>query len=985
MMIVQWATAIAACLSFTSGESSQQVPLLAAIAPDLSPLPLAQDNTQRILPTLVPQVDAAPSLTPTLFDPTAPDAQKCPGYKASGVTESDSGFTAALTIAGDNCQAYGNDIADLVLEVSYQAKERVNVRIYPKYIVPANQTQYLLSPQLVDQPEWDGKTTKSSSDLELTWINDPSFQFKITRSSDGEELFSTYGHVIVYEDQFLELVTNMIDEYKVYGLAENAHDFLLGNDYNQTYWAVDAGNSIDYNSYGTYPWYQETRYRNGKPSTAHGVYARNAHGQEWLLRKNTITYRTLGGSFDFYFLSGQNNDGSSSAVTTIAQYVSGCIGLPAMHQYWTFGFHQCRWGYQNISVMQSIVKGYKDANIPLELYRDFTNDKVTFPVEGMREFIGSLHANGQHYVPIVDSNVYAPNPDNASDAYEPWTRANEQGLFIRDPTTGEPYLGGNWPGFSSWGDWLLPATHVWWAEELAKWHNDTPFDGIWIDLSEASNFCDGSCGNGRLNENPVHPPFLLPNDPLQMNFNYPLGFNISNATEAAAVSSASAVQASILSHTTQLPVPTTITLGRIEPTPGVRNVSFPPYVINNVQNGHALGKGAISPDATHNDQYNTTEYELHNLFGYSISNATYHAILQIFPGVRPFTVGRSTFAGSGKTTGHWGGDNTSTWGSMFLSISQALTFMMNGAPMFGADTCGFSGNTDFDLCSRWMELSAFFPFYRNHNIKASIDQEAFRWSSVAEASRRVMQVRYSMLTYMYTLFYYAATEGQTVMRALSWEFPNDPSLAGTYSQFMLGPSILVTPVLVPNVDYVKGVFPGVGEGTKWYDWYTLQPVSAKPQENVTLSAPLEHINVHVRGGSIIALQTPGYTTDETRASPYSLLIALDSNEAASGSLYLDDGVSLVQNATKLVKFEYSNSILKTSIQGSYHAAPPLSKVTIAGASCLPKSLSLTISGQPFEAAEIDVVYSGGVVTITGLEKFTPNGAWEGEAEMKLKF
>jgi alpha-glucosidase len=130
---------------------------------------------------------------------------------------------------------------------------------------------------------------------------------------------------------------------------------------------------------------------------------------------------------------------------------------------------------------------------------------------------------------------------------------------------------------------------------------------------------------------------------------------------------------------------------------------------------------------------------------------------------------------------------------MFLSISQALTFMMSGVPMFGADTCGFAHNTDYDLCSRWMSLSAFFPFYRNHNVKATIGQEAYRWSSVAEASRRAMSgtilmgkslplsethtnpftllsaVRYSLLNYMYTLFYYAHTRGDTVMRALAWE------------------------------------------------------------------------------------------------------------------------------------------------------------------------------------------------------------------------
>ncbi|KAK3638754.1 hypothetical protein LTR56_012861 [Elasticomyces elasticus] len=432
------------------------------------------------------------------------------------------------------------------------------------------------------------------------------------------------------------------------------------------------------------------------------------------------------------------------------------------------------------------------------------------------------------------------------------------------------------------------------------------------------------------------------------------------------------------------------------------NLSFPPYVLNLVQAGHSLLKGTVAPNATHNDPYNTTEYHMHNLFGYSISNATYHALLSVFPGKRPFTVGRSVFAGSGRTTGHWGGDNTSTWGSMFLSISQALTFvtplsrsmfskltdfrfMMSGMPMFGADTCGFSGNTDLDLCSRWMSLSAFFPFYRNHNVKATISQEAYVWSTVAEASRRAIAVRYSLLTYMYTLFYYAYTQGDTVMRALAWEFPNDPSLAGTFSQFMLGPSLLITPVLIPNVETVNGVFPGIGEGTSWFDWYTLQPVIAQPQQNVTLSAPLEHINVHIRGGSILPLQAPGYTTAETRDNPYSLVVALDESGQASGSLYLDDGESLVQNSTKLVQFSYTNNCLSSSIKGSYAAAPPLANVTIAGAIGLPKGMSLTIAGQPCEVGNVALEYDCGVLRVIGLEEFTPNGAWEGEMRLELSY
>lgn len=170
-----------------------------------------------------------------------------------------------------------------------------------------------------------------------------------------------------------------------------------------------------------------------------------------------------------------------------------------------------------------------------------------------------------------------------------------------------------------------------------------------------------------------------------------------------------------------------------------------------------------------------------------------------------------------------------------------------------------------------------------------------------------MNIRYSLLTYMYTLFYYAHTEGQTVLRALQWEFPNDASLAGVDNQFMLGPSILVTPVLVPNVVSVNGVFPGVAQGTIWYDWYTLQPLAVQPGENITLSAPLTHINVHVRGGSILPMQVPGNTTSTTRGNAFELLVALDGNGEARGSLYLDDGVSVAPNETKIVLVSFDLS------------------------------------------------------------------------------
>jgi alpha-glucosidase len=44
----------------------------------------------------------------------------CPGYTASNVVESDSGLTADLTLSGDACNAYSDDIKDLKLLVEYQ-------------------------------------------------------------------------------------------------------------------------------------------------------------------------------------------------------------------------------------------------------------------------------------------------------------------------------------------------------------------------------------------------------------------------------------------------------------------------------------------------------------------------------------------------------------------------------------------------------------------------------------------------------------------------------------------------------------------------------------------------------------------------------------------------------------------------------------------------------------------------------------------------
>jgi alpha-glucosidase len=199
-----------------------------------------------------------------------------------------------------------------------------------------------------------------------------------------------------------------------------------------------------------------------------------------------------------------------------------------------------------------------------------------------------------------------------------------------------------------------------------------------------------------------------------------------------------------------------------------------------------------------------------------------------------------------------------------------------------------------------------------------------------------MAIRFQLLPYLYTLFYNAHTKAETVMRALVWEFPNDPSLAAADRQFFLGASILVTPVLVQGAESVDGVFPGLMEGEEvYYDWYNHSRIAVPASRNTTIHAPLGHIPVYIRGGVVLAMQQPALTTDASRKTGWSILIAPGVDGTAEGEVYLDDGESVAPNVTKMVKLAASlmngRISLNVTVEGEYVGLDtPLANVTVLG-------------------------------------------------------
>lgn len=348
------------------------------------------------------------------------------------------------------------------------------------------------------------------------------------------------------------------------------------------------------------------------------------------------------------------------------------------------------------------------------------------------------------------------------------------------------------------------------------------------------------------------------------------------------------------------------------PTNNLENPPYTPGVLGGLLRAKTLCATAQQKQSIH---YNT-----HSLYGLMEAKASASALKRIVA-KRPFVISRSTFPSQGMYSGHWLGDNRSQWKDLYTSIAGMLTFNLLGIPLVGADVCGFSEETQEELCVRWTQLGAFYPFTRNHNAISMKPQDPTAFSPLARtAMKEALLLRYSLFPVLYTLFHHAHVHGHTVARPIMFEFPKDMKAYGIDKQFMWGKSLLVTPVLDPGVDYVDGYFP---EGL-WYDYYTGDCVTSKGEE-LRLNAPLDKINVHLREGSIIPTQAPNLTLWVSTGQPLHLVSALSQDGSASGDLFWDDGETIDTYETNqyayiifsIAQNTMTSQVLSNHIEASY--------------------------------------------------------------------
>jgi alpha-glucosidase len=279
-----------------------------------------------------------------------------------------------------------------------------------------------------------------------------------------------------------------------------------------------------------------------------------------------------------------------------------------------------------------------------------------------------------------------------------------------------------------------------------------------------------------------------------------------------------------------------------------------------------------------------THAEIHNVYGMQNTRGTFEGMQRLRPGVRPFVMTRASYAGGQRYSATWTGDNSSTWDHLRLCVEQLINLGLSGFSYSGCDVGGFVGGASPDLLTRWYEIAAFTPVYRNHSAHDAPHMEP--WVDGPEhlaIRRRFIEERYRLMPYFYSVAEQNARTGDPIMRPLFYDYPDalkldcDPALS-----FTVGRSLLVAAPPRPESPQPFNICLPAGG---WYDYWTGLPVG---EHKLSQQPKLDAVPVFVRAGTILPKQALVQSTMETPKGPLELDVYPGEN--CSGDLYFDDGV-----------------------------------------------------------------------------------------------
>ena len=272
-----------------------------------------------------------------------------------------------------------------------------------------------------------------------------------------------------------------------------------------------------------------------------------------------------------------------------------------------------------------------------------------------------------------------------------------------------------------------------------------------------------------------------------------------------------------------------------------------------------------------------------------VSQAVYEGQRESSSDKRVCILTRSAFSGQQRYgVINWSGDIGYTWDVFKNQIVAGLNYTITGFPYWTTDIGGFfrpgrSQYTDekyHELLTRWYQWGTFNPIFRMHGYQTETEPWKFG-QKVEDNMRKMLNLRYRLLPYIYSEAWQVTKKGSTIMRPLVMDFNGDTAAVNRQFQYMFGKSILVAPVTESSKTEWNVYLP---KAAGWFDFWTGKLF--KGGQKVKTDAPLDRIPLFVKAGSIIPM---GKIIQSTAEKSDTLEIRVYKGANGEFTLYEDEG------------------------------------------------------------------------------------------------
>ena len=502
---------------------------------------------------------------------------------------------------------------------------------------------------------------------------------------------------------------------------------------------------------------------------------------------------------DLYFAEGDE-------VLGIVREFRKLFGKSYIPPKWAFGFMQSRYGYACEEDIRSVVRGYKEAGMPLdsvcldidymERYKDFTVSEQRFP--NFADLVADMRAEGVRLVPIIDAAV------KVEKGYRVYEEGREKGYFCKG-ADGKPYVVGVWPGDAVLPDFLNAGVREWFGEQYRPLL-DLGIEGFWNDMNEPSLFY--SKKRFREFAGQYLPHFLQ-----RVKETDDIGLPVEEFMEFL-------------------------------------------YKVNTL-----AGDKQDHEEFFHDvDGQKIRHSEVHNLYGSFMMRSAAEYFEKYDADKRYLLFSRSSAIGAHRSGGMWMGDNSSWWSHILLNLQMLPALNMAGFLYAGADLGGFMHDATEDLVLRWLALGVFTPLMRNHSALGTREQECYRFK-YRKLFKNILGIRYAFIPYLYSEFVKCAVKDDMLFMPLSFAYPHDERARSVEDQLLVGESLMIAPVYTQNAEGRHVYLP---ESMKLIRMKSASDVTEQilPQGDHYISVPLGEVAFFLRHGKVLPLAKEAKCVDE---------------------------------------------------------------------------------------------------------------------------